>query len=191
MHLEHREPDYAALTKKADAAFACTHQVVVRSKKIKSNGDPEIRDQCQRCGSQIGHAIRRATMSQAQIDSLPAWSDQIAIRHCAERNRFYMEALAGEKERLLADWRQRYNLYLESPEWRQRRQLVLARAQNICEGCRTEKATRVHHLTYENVGEEMLFQLVALCVPCHARCHAPEPPGYIPPPKQPAPSPAQ
>ena len=31
--------------------------------------------------------------------------------------------------------------------------------------------TQCHHLTYENVGEEFLFELVALCSDCHERLH--------------------
>src|SRR5436190_24302797 len=64
-----------------------------------------------------------------------------------------------------------YGKYLPSTEWRERRRLILLRAQGICEGCRLQPAWDVHHLTYENVGEEFLFQLAALCRPCHDRLH--------------------
>ncbi len=176
MRIELAKPDWNAINKKVDAAFTCGHQVVVRSRKIKSNGDPEIREQCQRCGEQIGHAIRKITMSQAQIDALPAWDDQIGVRYCTDRNRLHAETLADEKQRLLEDWRRRYNQYLDTAEWKRKRQLVLLREQSVCEGCRVAGAKEVHHLTYDDVGEEFLFQLVALCEGCHTRWHGPPEP---------------
>jgi 5-methylcytosine-specific restriction endonuclease McrA len=33
----------------------------------------------------------------------------------------------------------------------------------------------VHHLTYQNAGNEFLWELVAICRECHARYHAIEP----------------
>lgn len=49
---------------------------------------------------------------------------------------------------------------------------VLERANHVCEGCGVNAATEVHHKTYKNVGNEFLFELVAICRPCHQRYHA-------------------
>jgi hypothetical protein len=64
-----------------------------------------------------------------------------------------------------------YQDYLSSPAWKHRRDLVLWRSRGICEGCQSSKATEVHHLTYEHVGEELLFELVAVCRACHEKIH--------------------
>lgn len=66
-------------------------------------------------------------------------------------------------------WWARYNEHLASPEWQRLRRLVFERSHGLCEGCRVEVATQVHHLTYAHVGEEFLFELVAICRPCHER----------------------
>ena len=47
----------------------------------------------------------------------------------------------------------------------------MERAQGLCEGCRRRPATEVHHLTYEHVGDELLWELKAVCDHCHRRCH--------------------
>jgi 5-methylcytosine-specific restriction endonuclease McrA len=52
-----------------------------------------------------------------------------------------------------------------------RRQWYEQRAGGICEGCRQESATEVHHLTYEHAGREFLWELVAICRRCHERYH--------------------
>src|SRR5262249_17294921 len=80
----------------------------------------------------------------------------------------------AERTRQAEEWRDAYESYLSSPEWDDRRALVLKRARGICEGCGQVPATEVHHLTYSHVGNELLWQLVAVCRRCHARVHNPE-----------------
>lgn len=54
------------------------------------------------------------------------------------------------KERGDSYYQQAHNAYLASPEWRDRRQRVMDRAQGQCEGCRLAQATEVHHLSYDH-----------------------------------------
>lgn len=83
------------------------------------------------------------------------------------RQRRYEE----ERARQDREWWAWYNRYLQTPEWRERRRRVMARANGICEGCGEREATQVHHLTYTRVGHEMLFDLVAVCDACHRTIH--------------------
>lgn len=66
--------------------------------------------------------------------------------------------------------------------WRQCRRCgaavgsAVARARGVCEGCRSARATQVHHLTYQHAGHvvpggELLWELVAVCDDCHDRAH--------------------
>lgn len=64
-----------------------------------------------------------------------------------------------------------YHEYLRSPAWARLRRQVLMRCGCVCQGCGAKPAVEVHHLTYERIGEEMLFDLVALCRECHDRLH--------------------
>lgn len=60
-----------------------------------------------------------------------------------------------------------YKDYLRSPEWRRKRKLVLKRDLYICQACLVNSATEVHHITYEHVFNEFLFELVSVCRHCH------------------------
>src|SRR5439155_22697334 len=70
----------------------------------------------------------------------------------------------------------KYNAYLESKEWQDKRERVLKRANGQCEGCGAKAATQAHHLTYAHVFNEFLFELVAVCDDCHQRLHADDAP---------------
>jgi 5-methylcytosine-specific restriction endonuclease McrA len=78
----------------------------------------------------------------------------------------------AEQERKNREWWERYDKYLASPEWLALRRAVLKRDGHLCQGCLQNAATQVHHLTYERVGDEMLFDLVSVCKACHEKIHA-------------------
>jgi hypothetical protein len=76
-----------------------------------------------------------------------------------------------EKQRQTEEWWREYNAYLLTPEWRSKRAKVIKRANGMCEGCAERPCTQVHHLTYERVFHEMLFDLRAVCDECHDQIH--------------------
>lgn len=65
-----------------------------------------------------------------------------------------------------------YHEYIRSEEWAEKRNLVYLRANGYCEadGC-VRRASQVHHKTYDNLGDEPLEDLEALCHRCHLNRH--------------------
>ncbi len=82
----------------------------------------------------------------------------------------------AESEAKNERWWAWYDSYLKTEKWHAKRRAVIKRAVGICEGCLFAKATQVHHLTYFHVGEELLFELRAVCDDCHERAHTPTSP---------------
>jgi len=76
---------------------------------------------------------------------------------------------------LLPESIERYNLYLKSRHWFEKKTATKKRDGFACRICR--KKTRmlgqlhVHHLTYDRWGSESLDDLITLCVPCHEMLH--------------------
>jgi 5-methylcytosine-specific restriction endonuclease McrA len=70
---------------------------------------------------------------------------------------------------------QKYRDYLKSPKWWLIRDLVLKRDKRLCQGCLTNEATQVHHLTYRHLFNEFMFELISVCSACHQRLHGPDP----------------
>ena len=124
-----------------------------------------LREQCPDCGRLFGQSVSH---SKAKPDT-PAADLNAAKRYVeleqAERDAERLRVQDNEREK----WRTEYYQYLQTDEWRQRRELVLKRADFICEGCGTKSATEVHHTTYDHVQNEFLWQLVAICRDCHER----------------------
>jgi 5-methylcytosine-specific restriction endonuclease McrA len=67
----------------------------------------------------------------------------------------------------LNDWFKKHGAYLRSPQWKAKAGMVMRRDGFVCQACLQNPATQVHHLTYDRWGHEPLFDLVAVCKPCH------------------------
>lgn len=64
-----------------------------------------------------------------------------------------------------------YEEYLQTPEWKQKREKVLARDEHRCRVCDSDEKLQVHHRTYARRGGEDLNDLTTLCGPCHEHFH--------------------
>jgi hypothetical protein len=65
-----------------------------------------------------------------------------------------------------------YKEYLQSCEWKEKREIVLIRDKYLCQSCMLAKATIVHHKNYDNIFNEPLFDLISVCDKCHKRIHS-------------------
>jgi len=89
-------------------------------------------------------------------------------------DRYYALRVAHEREEremTSVDKKKEYAEYLNTVNWRTIRTKVLKRCNGLCEGCAEKPAAHVHHTTYENVYDELLFKLVGLCEECHKKSH--------------------
>lgn len=150
----------------ASAEFACTHEQSTLRVKTASNGAQAYVMQCLLCGAAARTLKKVALTPKALASALPFNEELRSNWH--DRRQARAKELQGDVDQA---WWDRYNAYLETPQWARRRQLVMARANGRCEGCGTRAATQVHHLTYVRVTQEMLFDLVAICGYCHESVH--------------------
>lgn len=60
-----------------------------------------------------------------------------------------------------------YMAYLRSAEWREKRKEFLELANYECEECGEKDGLQVHHLSYENIGDETEDDVQVLCRECH------------------------
>ena len=68
-------------------------------------------------------------------------------------------------------WDQIYQDYMQSPEWKSKREKVLIFWGRRCALCNSPTRVEVHHRTYDRMGQELLTDLIPLCFECHDRHH--------------------
>lgn len=65
-----------------------------------------------------------------------------------------------------------YREYLNHPEFKKIRAIVMDRSSGMCEKCGTAKATEVHHLKYPKWGTfDTPDNLISVCHQCHCKVH--------------------
>lgn len=73
--------------------------------------------------------------------------------------------------REINDEKEKYQAYLCSREWAEKREAVRERCGGICERCENLSMDAVHHLTYARKYEESLEDLQSICRFCHEYTH--------------------
>ena len=61
--------------------------------------------------------------------------------------------------------------YMNSQKWRGKRRGYFKRHEKKCAACKSERDITLHHMTYENLGQETDADLVPLCQECHTLYH--------------------
>jgi hypothetical protein len=133
-----------------------------------ANGSIQYRFQCLGCGEPVGNPASKEGAFKENRGQTPTPFDEELLSH-------HRSLTEEARRRDRAEWWEWYDDYLKSEEWARRWQKVLERACGICEGCRERRAQHIHHLTYKHAGNELLFELVALCWACHQMAHSEAP----------------
>lgn len=153
-------------------AEECAHDKQFTGKTVNSIGGVVYRRYCKTCGRGTTSALPHRTVEGLAITVIDEAKRERVEEEYRDRRSEGLRTIANRAAaRQQVDRRSEYADYLDSSEWRARRRLVLERCDGICEGCRTAQADEVHHLTYQHVGREFLFELVGLCSDCHSRWH--------------------
>jgi hypothetical protein len=137
----------------------CPHPTLERRQRTHANGVVVHGDQCLTCGHWSENGIKK----DRALTDLP-WYDE-KLRHS------FRDQGGFKTTRLGADW---YHVYLQSPEWKRRRRMIMERSGGVCEArivCDGSSSVAVHHLSYRYLGFEPLWDLAAVCDECHSFIH--------------------
>lgn len=172
----------------------CEHPRSVLRHRVNRGGVPYAVTQCASCGFYGSKGYRAVGKKDwpariKTIEQLPKFDEEAFARASAAINDKEMRDAIKErgnphaqanKLKLLRDDLERREReraerapYYASPEWDLMRRRVMKRAGGLCEGCGQVPPAEVHHMTYEHFGAEFMWELRAVCKPCHERYHAP------------------
>jgi hypothetical protein len=144
----------------------CKHLNTELRYKIICDGRKQYTRQCISCGAQIGQWEKAPPKE--LIDQVQEF-DQSLNDHWQQAA---PETHRRKQKEQQLNRHQQYEDYINnSPEWQQRRALVLRRCNSICEACLKQRATQVHHLTYNSLYQEILWELRGVCPACHSHIH--------------------
>jgi hypothetical protein len=152
-------------------ADACRHPIKIVVKTRDSLDRAIFFRHCEHCGLKLSSAIAHDKVGNVS---------HLTAADMENRSEAYTRARKERRDKIVSDAADRaqggnrdsYADYLRSDAWKRRRDKILKRAGGLCEGCLTNSAHEVHHLTYAHKGNEFAFELVALCPPCHSRLHS-------------------
>lgn len=165
----------AVFERPADGCERCgSLDVSTLRKKKAAGGALLIAYQCLICGSKRSQWLPHEGV---RMDDLDPWDEALPDEYFeAQRVERLTTPAPPDPERL--DRQAKYAEYLQSDAWRATRARVLQRDGYLCRGCLVNRASQVHHLTYQSlqrdadgrpIGGEFCWELVAICEDCHAR----------------------
>ena len=149
----------------------CTHEETRLRLMTHCN---QIRQQCLYCGTSVGNPIKHQSLTAEERERLEPFDYE--LRDLMERKRIddktrLAQSIAAECRQKLVERRTFYEDYLRSDAWRAKRHLVIERERGLCQGCRNAPIQEIHHLSYDHLGDELLFELIGLCRECHKKAH--------------------
>lgn len=150
----------------------CQHGRTERRRRINAAGNPFHQLQCMECGQGLGSAL---SMKGIDPDTVQDWAIDLqeqGQRAINEHRKTLLQQRQADLETKNAAWWDWYNAYLRTPEWAERRRLALERDERWCKACGKAQAVQVHHKDYRYVGNEPLWDLESVCIPCHEQLTA-------------------
>ena len=131
----------------------------------------QIRVQCDNCG---GCLNMRKPLNHAK------YSNMVKDKFSLERHNNWKQSKTSESDyiylisKTLKFANSNYTKYLnnlQSIYWKNIRMKALERDNYLCQSCMVVPAEEVHHITYINIGQEKIEDLISYCSKCHSDFH--------------------
>lgn len=152
----------------------CTHPYDVTAKFLCESGVVQWGKWCPLCETRTSQALARAGGLSPEEQAAAPVVDLVE-RRMAQQAEWDLRRAEREAAEPRVYTRLRddpvYQEYFRSSQWGTLKLLVHARAGGKCEACRERPSYDAHHLNYDHLYEEFLFELVAVCRDCHDRWH--------------------
>ena len=126
------------------------------------DGIENLRKQCFCCG-ELSMDVKKSLVE--NFDEIPECNKDIRYL----KDEFYKEVMSSLHRIKNEEAWDKYNHYLNSEKWKLKRKKVFERDNYLCQACLTNEAQEVHHLTYNNIYDEPLYELISVCKRCHIK----------------------
>ncbi|MBW1619032.1 MULTISPECIES: HNH endonuclease [Empedobacter] len=153
--------------KRSDECCRNPNKIVVNDVKFFPNF--RLYEQCKNCGG----AKRNFPVKYTSDIDIRGEFDSEYFEEWREKVNFDKKLIyeSVSYSNYLSSPKGKYHKYLESPEWRAKREMVFKRDGYTCTKCKSRPAFHAHHLTYKNIFNEKLEDLISVCAECHSQIH--------------------
>jgi len=137
-------------------------------KRLKSNGGYTLQKQCFSCGLKDGKFYKFELVGGGKaVERLPDFNKELETQYYERKREKSIKEWESKRLEKRQEFFDEYQVYLQSEKWKTKRLKVLERDNYKCKACESNKATQVHHMSYEFVYDEPLFDLISVCKRCH------------------------
>lgn len=148
----------------------CRNPILIVAVEHKNNNVRALFYQCLNCGGSFKNkplSFKRYDKeigAEFNLENYNAWQGSKCeeFSYLSEQKKVY---------NFFQSHRYKYERYIASDRWKRKRDSVLLRDNNLCQKCRVKTADAVHHITYDNVFNEPLQDLISVCDQCHKKLH--------------------
>jgi hypothetical protein len=131
-------------------------------KFTRQDGIQNLRRQCFCCG-ELSMDLKKSLVE--NFDDVQEFNNDLRYL----KDEFYKQVIMGLHKIKNDEAWDKYNEYLNSEKWKLKRKKVLERDNYLCQACLTNRAEQIHHLTYNNIYDEPLYELLSVCKRCHMK----------------------
>lgn len=165
------------------SSHSCKHEMIEKTHRTYENGNDAVVIQCVSCGKYISNVKKTEVKNinnlkifdedrQELLDkNHGVWHEKRTEKYRKCKKKYNINI---EKDILNGKYvfkiNKTFNTYYDSQEWKWAREKILKRDKYICQSCHS-KATCVHHITYDRLGQESSLDLISLCENCHKKIH--------------------
>lgn len=152
----------------------CTYPMQIHALINCNNGRKIIQTYCQSCSRVFGSMHKKNNINVQNVIMEFDENEKKTLNQIYDKQieviwshlrQYYKDSYTKKQE-----WFNKYNEYLKSSEWKEKRLLVLKRDKFKCQSC-GGIGQHIHHLSYETVFNEDINDLVTLCINCHKSIH--------------------
>lgn len=147
----------------------CQHENFGLIKYPVGNGF-RVQRVCKDCLTLFGNAIKHdgvnineiRTIDKVKYDNWRSGEDEKYNKRWDKINEMHRLWQVAEHQR-------KHQEYLNTQTWKEKRKEILERDGYLCQACLKNRASEVHHLTYDHFGDEPFFDLISVCRECHEK----------------------
>jgi len=143
---------------------------------IGDSGRISLYSQCIQCdhrdgnGSSLKHNLVPDLKEKIQLKQINKFDTKLLNEKSPTYEKYFAyrsQKLEENKQVEKAYRKEFYSEYMKSDKWKAIRLKVLKRDDYLCQACLDAPAQDVHHKTYENIGDELMYELISVCRHCH------------------------